>query len=310
MSAFGVLRSLALGLALIAYSAPARSEEEPSAAQPAPVSVTALRASLGGEVTLSLRDGSERAGVLVAVADETVTLAPSGAANLTLDRAAIVQLRLGAASPITDAKLNAALGDEVWLELRDGPSAGGVLLSFTPDTVVLVDDRSVVHSVARGQLTDLGRRAGRRRFGANVSLLPGLMADVDIGLFRAYMSGSVVFPAALSGKLWGFSTGLGLDLPVSRRMPDLKIDIMAHANLMGVDSACSACNYPTAHVFGFGLAAGVHTTLDSGFTAGLTAPVIGYSVTPHYHGTTNAKFGYYYLSSLVGMPLAFMGYRF
>ncbi|MFO0550908.1 MAG: hypothetical protein U0271_21135 [Polyangiaceae bacterium] len=308
----GVL-SVAASLAVALYARGALAEGATPQAPPstdAAVPESALRAVLGGEVTLRLRDGSQRSGRLVAVTRDDVTLS-AGASNRTvLQRVELVELRLVSPPAVSDADLSQAMGDGVRLRLRDGGEETGRLQAFTADTLTLVGRDSVVRNVPRGEVAALGHIAANRQFGLNVSFLPGLMLDADVGLFRAYLSGSVVFPAALSGRLWGFSAGMGVTLPFLASTPELKIDILAHVNLMGVASACSACDYPTAHVFGFGLAVGMHHTFESGFTMGLTVPLIGYSVTPNYHGTTNAYVGEYYLSSAVGMPLLFMGYRF
>lgn len=306
LSAAGIA-ALVLGASPV-RAAPAPPDPPPTS-QRSPSDSTLL-ALLGGVVALELAGGGERTGVLVEVAPNAVTLISPSDERTVVPRADVSGVRVNELPPVTDAELAAASGDKVWLRERDGRVESGELLSFSPDAITLVGDDTAVTSVARGEVVAMGRQASRRRFGLNVSLLPGVMIDADVGLFRAYLSGSILFPAVVDGKIWGFSTGLGVNIPISRRVPQLKVDVLAHANLMGVVSACSACNYPTAHVLGFGVAAGVHTTLDSGFTVGATLPIIGYSVTPSYEGTENARVGYYYLSSAIGMPLAFMGYRF
>ena len=74
--------------------------------------------------------------------------------------------------------------------------------------------------------------------------------------------------------------------------------------------ARTASTTSTSHTVAMGLAVGIHTTLASGFTIGLMAPVIGYSSTPNYNGTTNTGVSYYFISSAVSMALGYMGYRF
>ena len=307
---------LGLGLAVVmtgmlAVSA-ARAEEPAVASSKSSsgVAASALKAVLGGEITLRLRNGQERTGVLRGLAADVITLEGEGSDALTVPRAEVVELRLVSPPPVEESALADALGDSVQLRLRDGQEHQGTLLNYTVEEITLIGADSVVHTVQRAELVEMRHRAELRKFGLNLGLPPGLMVDVDAGLFRAYFSGSVVFPAALEGKLWGFSSGLGVGIPVLPSEPRLKVDVLAHANVMGIESACSACNFPTVHVLGFGVAVGVHTTLDSGFTTGLTVPVIGYSVAPNHKGTPNAFVGHYYLSSAVSMPLLFIGYRF
>ncbi len=297
----------------------ARAEAPP--AEPPSIADSSLRAVLGGEISLRLQDGGERRGVMVRFSSEAITLEHAdpqnedadrgngGARITTVPRREVAVLRLLSRPPVDDVLLRATAGEKVWVRERDGRERDGLLLSYSADSITLVENDDVVVDVPRGGIAELRQRVEKRRFGINLGLLPGLMLDADVGLFRSYVSGSIVFPAALEGKLWGFSTGLGVGVPISKSTPQFKVDVLAHANLMGVASQCSACNYPTAHVFGFGAAVGLHNTFDSGFTLGFTLPVMGYSVTPNYHGTANAYVGHYFLSSVVSMPLAYLGYR-
>jgi len=266
---------------------------------------SALDAVLGGEVALERRAGPEASGVLLGFTADTITLD-----GTTVPRADVVALRLVSAAPVDEDTLRGAVGSRVVLRLRDGSRVDGKLLAFTSETVTLAGDDSIVRSVPRAQVRALRHRALRRKFGLELGLLPGVMADVDVGLFRAYVSGSIFFPAVMSGNIWGFSTGAGVGIPILPSTPALKIDVLAHFNVMGVASSCSVCDYPTAHTFALGLAVGIHTTLDSGFTLGVMLPVIGWSATPNYHGTTDTAVSYYFISSAVSMALGYMGYRF
>lgn len=223
---------------------------------------------------------------------------------------------------VSDWTLQAVQGGLVELSLQDGQSTTGHLLSFAKDRVTIVDDHQVVLSLPRKEVQRLrllgapppatgpGSLGKPRHYGFSASLLPGLMLDLDYGLVRAYLNGSVVFPAALGGKLWGLSLGVGVGIPVIARAPRFKLDVLALFNVMGVDNACNGCGYDTDYTFGFGLAAGVHYTMLNGFTVGVTAPFIGYSFTTRHHGSVTANTGYYFLTTAVAAPLLFFGYRY
>ena len=290
---------------------PALAGADPPGSEAAHIaSEPALQALLGGLVIVRLQDGEELQGVLLSFDAQVLTLQGTSDQPLSVTRAEVTQLRLVSPPPASGTALRNAQGKRIWIRLRHGEEQSGQLLEFTPDTLLLVDSDAVVHSVSRAQVEAFRREADRRQIGVSLGLLPGLMIDADIGIFRSYISGSIVFPAALDGKLWGVSTGVGVALPVWPAVPEFRLDVLTHLNLMAVESACEACGYPTAYVFGFGLAVGIHTTLDTGFTIGMTVPVIGYSVTPNYKGSGNAAVGHYFLSSAVSMPLGFVGYRF
>jgi hypothetical protein len=276
----------------------------PAIAQ-ADVADSALDAVLGGEVTLHMKDGREQKGVLFGYTREAVTIG-----DASVPRGDVVTMQLVSAPPVGEDELRAAVGSRVVAKLRDGSETGGKLLSVTHDALTIVGDDKIVRTVSRAQLKALRHRALRRKFGLELGMLPGVMADVDVGLFRAYVSTSFFFPAVTSGNIWGISTGAGVGIPILPSSPALKIDVLAHMNVMGVGSSCSTCGYPTAHTFAVGAAVGVHSTLDSGFTLGVMIPVIGYSATPNYHGTTNTAVGYYFISSAVTMAIGYMGYRF
>lgn len=271
----------------------------------ADVADSALDAVLGGEVTLRLRDGHEQKGVLLGYTRDAVAVG-----DTSVPRAEVVAMKLVSAPPVGEDELRAAVGSRVVARLRDGSETGGKLLSIGGGALTIVGDDKIVHTVPRAQLKALRHRALRRKFGVELGMLPGVMADVDVGIFRAYVSSSFFFPAVTSGNIWGFSTGAGVGVPILPSAPALKVDVLAHMNVMGVGSSCSACGYPTAHTFAMGMAIGVHSTLDSGFTLGVMIPVIGYSATPGYHGATNTAVGYYFISSAVSMAIGYMGYRF
>jgi hypothetical protein len=306
----GISRSLAAALVATGVLVPAIARAD--------VADSALDAVLGGEVVLRSRDGHEQKGLLLAYTRDAITLgdvsvagsAEGGTAQMTIARADVVAMKIVSAPPVGEDELRSAIGSRVVARQRDGSEVGGKLLSIGGEALTIAGDDSIVRTVPRGQLRSLRHRALRRKFGLELGMLPGVMADVDVGFFRAYVSSSFFFPAITSGNIWGVSTGAGVGIPILPSAPALKIDVLGHLNLMGVGSSCSACGYPTAHTFAMGLAIGVHTTLDSGFTLGVTIPVIGYSATPGYHGSTNTSVGYYFISSAVSMAIGYMGYRF
>jgi len=271
----------------------------------ADVADSALDAVLGGEVVLRSRDGREHKGLLRAYTHESVTVGDEG-----VSRADVLEVKLVTAPRVGEDELRSAVGSRVVARLRDGSETGGKLLSVAGSALTIVGDDSIVRTVPRGELRGLRHRALRRTFGLELGMLPSVMADVDVGLFRAYVSSTFFFPAVTSGNIWGFSTGAGVGIPIMKSSPALKVDVLGHMNVLGVGSACSSCGYPTAHTFAMGVAVGVHSTLDSGFTIGVMIPVIGYSATPNYHGTTNTAVGYYFISSAVSMAIGYMGYRF
>jgi hypothetical protein len=154
----------------------------------------------------------------------------------------------------------------------------------------------------------------QRHLGINLSLAPGVDVDLDYGLFHGFIAGSLVMPAATDGGLYGFSTGLGLGIPVAPHNPRLRLDVFAHFNVMHFGSTCFNCGSMASQMtYGFGLGLGLHYTWDNGLTLGFTTPVLGYSVTPGTGGSDSyggARVANYYLSSAIGMPLGFIGYRF
>lgn len=276
------------------------------------VGADALQALIGGQVVVETRDGRKVEGRLVATEVDAVQVKTSKAPPVRVLRADIAQIRLVDDPAAGTESLTDALGETIHLRLADGRKKVGRLLGFTATTLTVVDADGRVEAMMRGDVVALthGPPSDAPRVGVSLSVLPGVMVDLDVGLVRAYINASLFFPAVFSGRIWGLSAGAGVGIPVSPKTPMFKIDVLAQMSIMGSDSACSTCEYPTAYTYAFGLAVGVHTTLDNGFTAGLTVPIIGYSVTPEYKGSGDTAVGYYYLASAVGMPLGFLGYRF
>ena len=269
-----------------------------------------LQALLGATLSVTLKDGQTTEGALMSVRGQALQLLKKDKAQVTVQISQIVRVVLQTPSAASASQLRTMQGKRIALTLQDESKLKAELVGFTEQAILLVDDDGAVRSVERAQVAELRRELAERHVGVALSLVPGIMVDVNWKLLRAYVNASFVLPAALNGELWGISAGIGVSLPVLPSVPEFRLDVLAHSNLMAVESACEACGYPTAYVIGFGLALGVHATLDNGFTAGMTIPIIGYSETPNYKGSTNAKVGQYFLSSAVGMPLAFLGYRF
>lgn len=292
-------------------------QQSPSDASATPLPFTtsgvdefSLLACLGGRVAWTDVGGASGEGVLLHVTSERVEISNDDGTTTLLERERLATLKLLAAGPATQLELHRNLGESVWLKLRDGTEYAGRLHAFDATSVALVGADDGVRSVPRGRVESLESRAARRRFGVHLSLLPGVMVDADHGIFRGYLNAALAFPAALDGKLWGVSAGLGVGLPILDRRKSFKLDVLANVNVMGVETACPNCNYPDANIYGFGVAAGFHDTLANGFSFGVTVPILGYAVAPNYVGSTNAHVGNYYLSGAVAMPLGFVGYRF
>ena len=305
------LRGVLILLASLCFAAPAAAEDTGSTTPPG-INADALRAIVGGQVVLHMRDGRKLQGRLVGVEADGVQLKTSAPTPLRVAGADIAQIRLIDDPAAGAESLADALGETIHLRLADGRKKVGRLLGFNAMTLTMVDSDGKVEAMMRADIVELthGPPSDAPRVGVSLSLLPGVMVDLDVGLVRAYVNASLFFPAVFSGRIWGLSAGAGVGIPVSPKTPMFKIDVLAQMSIMSSDSACSTCDYPTAYTYAFGLAVGVHTTLDNGFTAGLTVPIIGYSVTPDYKGSGETAVGYYYLASAVGMPLGFLGYRF
>ena len=55
---------------------------------------------------------------------------------------------------------------------------------------------------------------------------------------------------------------------------------------------------------------GFHVTLDGGFTCAIKGPLLGGAPGGSSLGNSTSALGTYFMSSLVGLPLASFGYRF
>jgi hypothetical protein len=239
---------------------------------------------------------------------------------------------------VPDASLRAVTGGVVELRLRDGGVRSGRLLAFEAATVTIASANGEVVSLARADVIGLRlisaatspaaapapspvaespvEPARPRHVGLNLGIPPGIDLDLDYGLFHGFASASLVFPAASAGNWWGVAIGLGLGIPVSTQRPNLKLDLFAHFNVMDEGTTCYMCS-GTQVTYAFGVGIGLHYTWNNGLTLGFTAPILGYSITTNtigyngYSTSSNSQgVAYYYLSSAIALPLAFIGYRF
>ncbi|MDX2093789.1 MAG: hypothetical protein SFX73_38490 [Kofleriaceae bacterium] len=239
--------------------------------------------------------------------------------------------RADAEPTIPDASLRAVKERAVRLERTGAPTLEGRLLAFDDATLTLAlsATREVV-TVQRGTVTrvfvvdPIAPPAltvttpaptvvppVRRVVGVQMSLLGTLAVDADLCRFRAFASTNLLMPVltASGDSLWfAAALGAGLTLPLgeSKRW---RVDVFAEVLPFRTTSHYT--------YLGFGLGGGLHYTSPSGFTFGMTVPVVGFATrlgsSPTGYDSTftyNDSLGYYYLAGFAGMPLLTMGYRF
>jgi hypothetical protein len=222
------------------------------------------------------------------------------------------------AEPVPDASLRAVNGHTVRLELAGAPAVEGRLLAFEPASVTLVVAGSnEVVTVSRDKLLhviaiDAPITPEKMRvFALQFSLLGTVAADVEYKRFHGFASTSLLLPimTASGNNTWlAASLGGGVTIPLSATSR-WKLDVFGEVLPLRTTS------YYTYLAFGVG--AGFHYTASSGFTLGITVPVVGFSTrlgsSPTGYDASfryNDSVGYYYLAAFAGMPLVTMGYRF
>jgi hypothetical protein len=224
-----------------------------------------------------------------------------------------------------------ALKDRViTITMKDGRQVTGQLLSVQDDEVVLAlrpDQR--VQAFSQGDVADvrLARTSATappapapvaevvqpapppprpRHAALNLSLAPGFNIDVDYSYFHGFLNASLVLPMASTGELLAFSAGLGAGLPVAPRLPSLKLDLFA---------LVAPVRFGSDARVGFGVGLGLHHTWSNGLTMGFKVPILGYSATivrGSKYSPTEGGLGVamFYLCSVMGMPIGYLGYRF
>lgn len=219
---------------------------------------------------------------------------------------------------VPDASLRAVNGRVVRLELDGTPAVEGRMLAFEPATVtIVVTGSNEVITVPREKLQHviaveaIAVPEKMRVFGLQFSLLGTVAVDADYKLFHGFASTSLLLPimTASGDSTWlAASVGGGVSVPLSATSR-WKLDVFGEVLPLHTTS------YYTYLAFGVG--AGFHYTASSGFTLGVTVPVVGFSTrlgsSPTGYDASfryNDSVGYYYLAAIAGMPLVTMGYRF
>jgi hypothetical protein len=154
----------------------------------------------------------------------------------------------------------------------------------------------------------------RRHVALDLGIAPGFDLDVEAGLFHGFANLGVVLPLASNGQIVPVSFGLGIGIPLSRRLPTLKLDVFAHVDVVW-DVQGNNDYSGSGNSVGFGAGLGLHYTWNNGLTLGFTIPILGYSVqfgqTPWPGSTdTGTAVANYFLLSSEALPLAYIGYRF
>jgi hypothetical protein len=146
----------------------------------------------------------------------------------------------------------------------------------------------------------------KRYFGLQLGIAPGVMMDLQVGHFYAFANADLVLPTA-DTNLLGFAFGAGVTFPLGTRS-HWNMDVFAHLNIAQLDSY-------EGNIVGGGLGMGFHYTAPNGFTVGFKFPIFGYSglVKNNDTGSDNGSaqgVAYYYLSSVMSLPVVSIGYRF
>jgi hypothetical protein len=217
---------------------------------------------------------------------------------------------------VPDASLRAVKERVVTLELDGAEPIVGRVLDFEDGwlTIARTGTNEVV-TVSRAKVSRIIATEPpverMRAIGVQSSLLGTAVIDVDYRKLRGFASMNLLLPilTASGGNPWyAASVGGGLSLPfgTNRRW---RLDVFGQ--VMPFRST-SFYTY-----VGFGAGAGFHYTSASGFTMGITFPVIGFATrvgsSPHGYDASfryNDSLAYYYLAGIAGMPLLTFGYRF
>lgn len=202
----------------------------------------------------------------------------------------------------------------VRVELDAGAPVEGQLVGLDATTITVEAATHEVIRVPRDHVVRMTmlepERVERMRVvGVQTSLLGTVVVDADYRHLRGFASASLLLPlitASGDNTYYAAAVGAGMSWPLSR-----------HWN---VDGFAQVVPFHTTSFYtylGFGLGAGLHYTGASGFTFGITFPVVGFSTrlgsSPYGYDASfryNDSIGYYYLGAVAGMPLVTLGYRF
>jgi hypothetical protein len=225
----------------------------------------------------------------------------------------------GGTQRVPDASLRAATERPVRLELDGAPAVEGRLLGFEATTVTLAKaGTNEVVTVPRSSLLRVIAAAPApvaterlRVVGLQMSLLGTVAVDAEYKLLRGFASTSLLLPIATASgsSTWvAGAVGAGMTFPMGTT-GRWKLDVFGQVLPFHTTSFYT--------YLGVGVGAGAHYTAPSGFTLGISFPVLGFSTrlgsSPYGYDASfryNDSLAYYYAGALAGMPLLTMGYRF
>lgn len=238
----------------------------------------------------------------------------------------------------SDLELRAIGASPVDLHMADGTVLPGQIVgSDGMMLVVRLRSTGQVLSVPRAQVVQLTMQAPQyqavqpeqaaapqvptkpRHVGIAMSVVPGVALDFDYGMFRAFANVGILLPLATSGEAVPLSFGIGAGIPLSKRYPSFKLDVMGYAAMLinaknySYSYASSSYNRsPEVSIAGVGLGVGLHYTWNNGFTLGGMVPILGAAV--HLAGAQSPdiaeRTAMHFLASAASMPLFYLGYRF
>ena len=236
-----------------------------------------------------------------------------------------------ASATVPDATFQAVRGRAVVLRTVAGAELSGELLAVDASTATLVLPTREVISVRKSEIAQvrlnevsatpptLGEAKviaaappqRERHFALNLGLAPAIDLDLDYGLFHGFLNGSLVLPMASAGDLLGFSIGAGVSWRPTTHSR-WRIDAFVHI---------APARMGDVWLIGVGAGLGAHYTYANGFTIGFKVPILGYSGCANSSSSsgsdpcsswTSAGGGVagFYLSSVMGLPIVSLGYRF
>jgi hypothetical protein len=255
---------------------------------------------------------AQSSALLAPVGEAPPTELPDDVFHAVADRLVVLQMidgrelavRILAVQP-AQLVVSLSAGGQTWTVPR--ASVASVRLPSATPVLALLPD------CPEPQLPELPRR--KRHLAVNHSLAPGFNVDLDAGMFHGFANIGLFVAAVTDLAVVPVSLGLGVNIPILRKMPALRLDIFAHADVIW-DQYASTLGYPGYGNFvGIGVGMGIHYTWNNGLTMGFTSPVVGYAF---QFGPTQGMANYgiglgvqnYYWTAAAALPLYYIGYRF